>query len=274
MKTSPLNIGYFGKEGSNTHHAASMMYRGNFRGFPSIQSLFHAVNEGMVNLGVAPIENSIEGSVGATNDQLYRDNLFITGEFYSRITHCLIGRPGSSRDSIRKVISHPQALGQCSQYLEKTGFEPIQFQDTASAVSSLSDPAYSGFAAIGSRSTAELYGMEVLEDDIGDYQDNHTRFITVSRDRYSGKEPETGMKASIVVSLDDSPGSLRSILDIYSRNGVNLTRIESRPVKFSPWKYIFFLDSVYGQEGRQVLLEIEKSSMSYKLLGIYPMARL
>ena len=274
MKSSNLKIGYFGKEGSNTHFAASQMHKGDFVGFPSIQSLFHAVTDGAVDIGVAPIENSVEGTVGATNDQLYRDSLFITGELYTRITHCLIVYPGTKIDSVRKVISHPQALGQCSLYLNRMGFEAISYQDTASAVASLSNPEHRGFGAIGSEMTAKLYGMEILENDIGDFQDNHTRFISISREMHSPANPEGRMKASIVVSLEDSPGSLKGILDIYGRNGINLKRIESRPVKFSPWKYIFFLDSEYVPAHADVFREIEERSMSYKMLGIYPMARL
>ncbi len=250
------------------------MHRGSFRGFPSIQSLFHAVSEGTIDYGVAPIENSVEGTVGATNDQLYRDNLFITGELYTRITHCLIVNKGTKLGSIHRVISHPQALGQCSLYIDRMGFEAVPYQDTASAVAALSLPQYSQFGAIGSEMTAELYGKEILERDIGDFQDNHTRFISISREMKGQDQSGKKMKASIVVSLEDSPGSLKGILDIYSRNGINLTRIESRPVKFSPWKYIFFLDSEYVEEYAEVFSEIKESSMSYKLLGIYPMARL
>lgn len=274
MKNSGCNVGYFGREGSNTHFAATKMFEGNFTSYPSVQSLFQAVEEGTIDQGVAPIENSIEGTVGTTNDLLYRNQLFIAGELYTKITHCLIARSGTKIENIKKVISHPQALGQCSQYIEKMKLEPVQFQDTATAVFSLSDPQYSSYGAIGSRMAAELYKMEILEEDIGDFQDNHTRFVSVSKKKYSVKGNERRMKASLVVSLENRPGSLKSILEIFSSHDINLTRIESRPVKFSPWKYIFFLDSEYGPESDQVLKEIKESSMSFKLLGIYPMAEL
>lgn len=273
LKVAKLKIGYFGKEGSNSHHAATLMHSGSFMGFSSIPSLFRAVDEGTVDRGVAPIENSVEGSVGATNDQLYRDKLHIIAEHYEKITHCLVARPGTDIKSIKKVISHPQALGQCSQYIERMGLEPVPFQDTASAVSSLADPQYSGYAAIGSRMAAELYGMEILHEDIGDFHENYTRFISVSRDT----RPVDGnmrKKASMVVSLEDRPGSLNGVLDIFSRHGINLTRIESRPVKFSPWNYIFFLDSEYVPECEQAFDEIEKMGSSFRLLGVYPMAGL
>lgn len=249
------------------------MHNGAFQGFSSIPSLFRAVEEGKVDMGVAPIENSVEGSVGATNDQLYRHDLHIIAEHYEKITHCLVAVPGTGIRGKRKVISHPQALGQCSQYIEKMGLEPVQFQDTASAVSSLSDPRYSQYAAIGSRMAAELYGMEILQEDIGDFPENYTRFISVSRENHVHSAGLERRKASIVVSLEDSPGSLNGILGIYSTYGINLTRIESRPVKFSPWNYIFFLDSEYVPECEQAFREIENMGRSFRLLGIYPRAR-
>lgn len=272
LSSPGITIGYFGKEGSNTHFAARAIYEGEFISFPSVQSLFQAVEKGTVKYGVAPIENSVEGTVGVTNDLLYRNSLYITAELYTKITHCLIARPGVKMEQISKVISHPQALGQCSQYIEKMGFEQVQFQDTASAVSSLSKEQYSTYGAIGSRFTAELYGMEVLEEDMGDFPDNHTRFVSVSASAYVPTGQEKKMKSSIVVSLENRPGSLEQILRIFSRNGINLTRIESRPVKFSPWKYIFFLDSEYVENSPKVFTEVQEGSKSFKMLGIYPMA--
>lgn len=269
-----MRIGYFGKEGSNTHHAATVMYSGRFKSFPSIASLFRAVGEDEIDRGVAPIENSVEGSVGATNDQLYRDSLHIVAEHYEKITHCLIALPGTEIQKVSRVISHPQALGQCSKYIERAGMEPVQFQDTASAVSSLADPMYKGYAAIGTKMAADLYGMEILDEDIGDFKENYTRFISVSKETEMAHEEPGRRKASMVVSLEDRPGSLKEVLEIFGSHGINLTRIESRPVKFSPWKYIFFLDSVYSPECEGAFREIESMSNSFRLLGIYPMAGL
>lgn len=265
-------IGYFGKEGSNTEYAAKEMYRGEFRGFSSIQSVFQAVKSGDIDYGVVPIENSVEGSVGITNDLLYRDEVYIVGELYSKITHCLIVRPGTGLESVKNVISHPQALGQCSEYIFKMGLNTMPFPDTASAVASLAEVRYSSYAAIGSERTAALYGMEVLARDIGDFPDNHTRFVSISRTVAKRSAEGIQLKASIVVSLDHRPGSLNGILEIFSRNGINLTRIESRPVKFSPWRYIFFLDAIYRNEYETVFAEIREKSSTYKLLGIYPAA--
>lgn len=276
MPLSPerTEIGYFGKEGSYTESAARSLYTGNFSSYPSIQDLFSAVAHGEINCGVVPIENSVEGSVGLTNDLLYHEDLFIVAETYSRISHSLITRPGLETKDIEGIISHPQALGQCSSIIQMLGVKTVPFPDTASAVASLSEARYASYAAIGSERSAELYGMKVLEHDVGDFRDNYTRFVSVASQMDSLDAGKGNRKTSIVVSLDHRPGSLKEILEIFSDHRINLTRIESRPVKFSPWRYIFFLDSVYTDRSEVALSEISEKSSSFKLLGIYPMAEL
>ena len=266
-------IAYFGKEGSNTQQAAMRMFGGScdFEGCTSIQKVFSAVEEGKASHGVVPIENSVEGTVGLTNDLLYRSNLCITGESYLKIMHCLIARPGTALEGMRHVISHPQALGQCSEFLSSHGLEGIPFADTASSVSALSREEYSGYGAIAAREAASIYGMEVLLEDVGDFRDNYTRFVSISR------EPNDAIstaktKASVVVSVDHKPGSLKEVLEIYHRYGINLTKIESRPVKHSPWRYIFFLDSQGTPDDEAAFRELQQKCLEYKFLGRYPTA--
>lgn len=274
LKKPGTVTGYFGKEGSYTESAARSMYGGIFKSYSSIQGLFAAVAQGEIDYGVVPIENSVEGSVGITNDLLYHDHLSIVAETYSRISHALIVKPGTTLDEIEGVISHPQALGQCSSILLKLGVKTVPFPDTATAVSALSESQYSRYAAIGSEKSAALYGMEILQHDVGDFHDNYTRFVSVAKEMASDRSTSGKNKASIVVSLDHRPGSLKEILEIFSDHNINLTRIESRPVKFSPWRYIFFLDCVLTEDSEKAFSEVEKKSSSFKLLGIYPMSEL
>lgn len=274
LPAEALRIGYFGKEGSYTDAAARSLYQGEFSGYRSIQDLFAAASDGEVDFGVVPIENSVEGSVGLTNDLLHREELFIVAETYSKISHCLIARPGTRMEDVEGIISHPQALGQCSSTLHRLGLNTVPFPDTATAVASLKDEAYARYAAIGNEMSAKLYGMEILQRDISDFPDNYTRFVSVSRKMASYEGEKGNMKASIVVSLAHEPGSLKKILEIFSQYNLNLTRIESRPVKFSPWRYIFFLDSLFTTETITALKKIEEASSAFKLLGIYPMAEL
>ena len=273
LGTDKTRIGYFGREGSNTQNAARKMFGQSciYESFPSIQKIFRSVEEENIGHGVVPIENSVEGTVGLTNDMLYRSSLYITGESYQKITHALIVKPGTALEDVRKVISHPQALGQCSEFIYKHNLEGIPFPDTASSVSALSREEYSGYAAIATGEAAQIYGMQVLLEDIGDFSDNYTRFVSVSKVQNT-YDPDEKTKVSVVVSVDHRPGSLKEVLEIYFRHGINLTKIESRPVKFAPWRYIFFLDSTGTPEDEKALGELEKKCLAYKFLGRYPLS--
>ena len=264
-----MRIGYFGKEGSNTQNAAISMFGNSheYESFQSINKIFAAIELDLIEQGVVPIENSVEGTVGVTNDLLYRNSLFITGESYQKITHCLIAAPGTRLDDLKYVISHTQALGQCSEFISEHDLEEISFSDTASAVAALSSEEYAGYCAIATKEAARIYRMEVLVEDIGDFRDNYTRFVSVSRT--PGEPHGERTKVSVVVSVNHESGALKEVLEIYHRHDLNLTRIESRPVKFAPWRYIFFLDST-GKEGDQEALnELEKKCLDYKFLGRY-----
>ena len=266
-------IAYLGIKGSYTEFAARSLHRGDFHGYGSIHDVFRAVSSGETQYGVIPIENSLEGSLGITSDLLYREDVQIASEYNMRIEHCLVAKPGRDPASVTTVISHPQALGQCASYISRKGLIPVPFPDTASAIAALSEDRYSDCVAIGSESAARIYGMENLEKGIGDYQDNYTRFISITRP-VPGARGSAGMKSSVVVSLEATPGSLMKALEIYYRKGVNLTRVESRPVKFSPWRYIFFLDAEFRDGDEEVLDELKNSCSSFKLLGIYPKGKL
>lgn len=264
-----IRIGYFGREGSNTHQAALKMFPEPcmYESMTSIQKLFRAVVDGILDHGVVPIENSVEGTVGLTDDLLYRSSLFITGESYMKITHCLIVKPGTGLEALKYVISHPQALGQCSDFISEHNLEAIPFSDTASSVVALSREEYSGYAAIATGEAAALYGMEVLLEDIGDFKDNYTRFASISRKQNTLINGRS--KVSVMVSVEHRPGSLKEVLEVYHKYGINLTKIESRPVKHSPWRYIFFLDSQGTENDGDAFKELEERCPDYKFLGRY-----
>lgn len=269
-----MKIGYLGIKGSNSEAVASSAYDGDLQGYRTIPSLFRALSSGQAKKCVIPIENSVEGPVGITNDMLYRDDVCIVAEHYRKITHCLISRPGNDISDIDTVISHPQAIGQCSTFIEDHDLKAIPFPDTATSVASLEDEKYRNCAAIADERAAGIYGMKILERDIGDFKENFTRFVTVEKG--SWKIPETGndLKMSVVASASDSPGSLMRILKVYSSYGINLTKIESRPVKFEPWNYIFFLDSECGSDISGVTAALQEITDLFKVIGVYPRAGL
>ena len=266
---SASKIGYLGTPGTYSEAAAMKMHSGEFTGFRTIPDLFNAVIAGTVDISVVPIENSVEGSVGITSDLLFRNDVYITGETYLKISHCLISSDEMTTDRVKIILSHPQALGQCARFISKGSYEVIPFPDTVTAVVGVRDRIYPNAAAIASERAAEIHGMKILERNIGDFDENYTRFVSLSsKENTSGKV--LGSKTSIVVSVDNKPGSLLKALEVFYRYGINISKIESRPVRFTPWNYIFFLDFGTIEDQDAAMDELRKKVLSYKLLGKYP----
>ena len=266
---SASKIGYLGTPGTYSEAAAMKMHSGEFTGFRTIPDLFNAVIAGTVDISVVPIENSVEGSVGITSDLLFRNDVYITGETYLKISHCLISSDEMTTDRVKIILSHPQALGQCARFISKGSYEVIPFPDTVTAVVGVRDRIYPNAAAIASERAAQIHGMKILERNIGDFDENYTRFVSLSsKENTSGKV--LGSKTSIVVSVDNKPGSLLKALEVFYRYGINISKIESRPVRFTPWNYIFFLDFGTIEDQDAAMDELRKKVLSYKLLGKYP----
>jgi prephenate dehydratase len=230
--------------------------------------VFETVKNHRNGIAVVPIENSIEGSVSETYDLLLQDKIYVSGEIFQRINHCLIVNKGYK--NIINVYSHPQALGQCRNYIQRNKLEPIPAFDTAGAVKFLKENKMMSSAAIASRRAAEIYDMEILDEGIEDKKNNFTRFFVISQqlvEKPSGKD-----RTSIIFALEHKPGSLYQVLKEFSRKSINLTRIESRPTKETPWEYYFYVDfdGHYNDEKvRLTLNRIKIQTKFFKLLGSY-----
>lgn len=227
-----------GSEGAYSQLAASRLFK-----FPTIfffttfDDVFSAVEKGMCQYGILPIENSSAGSVTAVYDQMVRHNFSIVRAARLPIGHVLLGRRGAKLDGIREVTSHTQALQQCSRFLaSRPGIRQTPAVNTAVAARTLAESGRDDLAAIASRECAEIYGLDILADDIANTQSNFTRFICIS------KNPEIypdSRKISLMMSLPHKPGSLGGILAKFSSIGVNLTKLESRPVPGSDFEFRF-----------------------------------
>jgi prephenate dehydratase len=230
--------------------------------------VFETVKTHRNGIAVVPIENSIEGSVSETYDLLLQDKIYVSGEIFQRINHCLIVNKGYK--NIINVYSHPQALGQCRNYIQRNKLEPIPAFDTAGAVKFIKENKMMSSAAIASRRAAEIYDMEILDEGIEDKKNNFTRFFVISQqlvEKPSGKD-----RTSIIFALEHKPGSLYQVLKEFSRKSINLTRIESRPTKETPWEYYFYVDfdGHYNDEKvRLTLNRIKTQTKFFKLLGSY-----
>lgn len=264
------SIGVLGPEGTFSEKAAKKYSPGsNLRYFRDFDEVIAAVERGDVDIGVVPLENSLEGSVGMTLDSLLCRDVKITGEINLRVRHCLlgIGRP----EEVRVILSHPQALAQCRGYLNRR-FPEAELRTTGSTshAAKLAQE-FSEMAAIADAEAAERYGLSVIERDVQDSDQNVTRFVVVGRE---SPEP-TGMdKTSLAVYLERAePGSLWEVLGEFATRGINLTKIESRPSKRGLGDYYFFIDLEGHAKDLQVeeaLARIREKAAMTKVLGSYP----
>lgn len=230
--------------------------------------VFEGVQNGSLDLGIVPVENSLEGGVNAVNDLLVETSLHVVGEVQLPIHHCLLALPDTDYREIKMVYSHPQALGQCRGFLTRNKLEARPYYDTAGAAMMLVSERPKAAAVIASRLAAEIYNLEILKEDIEDHESNSTRFLVLSREK--GKE--NGNKCSIVFSTLHKAGALFSVLKIFADAELNLTRIESRPIRDERKKFAFLLD-FQGSESdprvQQALDKAQKEMASFRLLGCY-----
>jgi chorismate mutase/prephenate dehydratase len=236
----------------------------------SVDNVFKLVEQGEVQFGIVPIENSLEGSISRVYDLLLDSSLKVCGETEIRIVHCLIANPEARLDLIKRVYSHPQALGQSQAFLKQLNLELIPTYDTAGSVKMIKDKGILDGAAVASTRAAEIYGMKILAREIADNPNNFTRFFILAKQ----DSPPTGKdKTSIVFSVKHKPGSLYEFLQELASKNINLTKIESRPTRQKPWEYNFYLDFEGHREdkaAREVLESLEQSSLFLKVLGSYP----
>ncbi|MEK9130183.1 MAG: prephenate dehydratase [Patescibacteria group bacterium] len=272
MTRKKLKIVFHGEFGAFAEEAA-FEFLGNSiktlscKGFANV---FKTVKNNKADFGVIPIENSLEGSIGQNYDLLLKSNLQIFGEVFLKINHCLICSKESKIDIIEKIYSHPQALGQCRNFLEKYNWELIAMPDTAGSVKMIKEQKLKNAAAIASKRAAEIYGMKILKEKIESNSANFTRFFIISKNK---NKIINKNKTSIVFSVKHTPGALFEILKIFAEQKINLTKIESRPIIGKPWEYNFYLDFIGHQKEKQIqkiLKEIKKFSNFIKILGSYP----
>jgi chorismate mutase/prephenate dehydratase len=266
-----LTVVYLGPPATHTHLACIEYFGSSIQAHSkeSIQEVFEAVEKRRVSYGVVPIENSTEGSVNQTLDMLVESEVMICGEVMIQVSHNLLSQSGKPED-IRKIYSHPSALEQCRKWLRKNlpNVEVAETVSTAKAAQIAAEDWKA--AAIASSLAAHLYELKVVESQIEDHCHNYTRFLMLGPNihKRTGRD-----KTSILFSISHAPGSLYRVLKPFSEKGINLTKIESRPVKDKPWEYIFFLDF----EGHttdfhvmEALAEMKENVLFFKILGSYP----
>ncbi|MBQ1256103.1 MAG: chorismate mutase [Clostridia bacterium] len=262
-----------GIEGANSQEACEkLVKRGNIVYVKTFSAVFDAVDSGLCEYGVLPIENNMNGSVRAVYDLIREREFSIVRSTRLNVRHTLMGVPGSRLSDIKEIISHEQALGQCSQFIHSLGdkVHATAYANTAVAARDVAMKGDKSFASISSPACAKLYGLEILKSDIQDNDNNYTRFILVSKKPavYAGAD-----RISLIVSCENRSGALEEILSMLSSRGVNMTKLESIPVPGRDFEFRFYMDldaSVHQPGVMGMLSDLEKHCETFTFLGNYP----
>lgn len=272
MTGAAVQIAYQGEPGAYSEEAALSLFPGaSTCGQRTFALAFDAVMATSADVAVLPVENTLHGIVQQVNDLLWETTgLRVVREYVHPIRHCLLGRPDTR---VRRAMSQPEALAQVRRYLEARGIEPVPFHDTAGAARQVAEHGEPGLAAVASRAAADRYGLAVLAPDIQDDDSNQTRFLVAERGEPArpGASPR-GSKSSLCFVAAHRPGSLVEALQCFSMRGVNLTRLEARPIPDKPFEYRFFLDFQVADPAaaEEALSALEATAHEVRLFGTYP----
>jgi prephenate dehydratase len=267
-----LRVAIQGERGAFSHGAALELVGRDVEILPcpTFDALFAAATSGAADRALAPIENSLAGSIHENYDRLWASPLHIVAETQLRIRHCLIGCPGATLADVRRVSSHAVALAQCRRFFaEHPLIEAVVAYDTAGSVKDVLGEGLAAHAAIASHLAATLYGGQLLLEEIEDDPQNYTRFLLLAREPGPA---ESASKTSLVFTLKNQPGVLHRALGAFALRGVDLAKIESRPLRGRPWEYAFYLDVLGDPRGatREALGELGSLASELRILGSYP----
>ena len=273
MKTA--KVAFQGERGSFSEEAACKLLGKGVRGIPceTFAATFRAVSRGRANCCLVPIANTLAGSIYENYDHLLENRLQIIGEVNLRIVHNLIAFSGTTLAGCRKVYSHPVALAQCTRFLSKhRRIEKIPFYDTAGSVRMLAEKKIKGAAGIASRLAAAYYKGRILRTHLEDHRENYTRWLLLSK---SSKSPPKGDKTSLVFSTRNIPGALFKCLSVFALREIDLTKIESRPLRGRPWEYLFYVDFAghrNDEKSKNALSPLGEVVNFLRILGCYKSA--
>jgi chorismate mutase/prephenate dehydratase len=269
----PLRVGYLGPEGTHTQQAALKHFGHSVKALPlaSIEEVFQEVEAGHADFGVVPVENSTQGTIQSTLDMLLTSAVRVCGEVELRVHQHLLSRSGRMEE-IERVYSHPQSFAQCRAWLRAhlphAELVPVASNADAARRARNSDDA----AAIAGANAATMYGLRTVAGPIEDRPDNTTRFLVLGRELFS---PSGNDRTSLLVYIKDQPGALYRVLEPFARNGLSMTRIESRPGHAAPWQYAFFIDidgHAHDAAMERALADLGEFAQEVRVLGAYPVA--
>lgn len=265
-----MRVAYSGIEGSFAAISVSRIFPDAERvSYKSFESAYNAVEKGECDLAVLPIENSYAGEVGQVSDLMFKGNLYINGVYELGVSQCLLGVKGSSLETIKTVVSHPQALEQCGGYIHDHRLHTINADNTAVAAKQISEMKDVTVAAIGSRENAELYGLSVIDHDINGSSQNTTRFAVFSRSR---NEAKTNSTSILMFTVANGAGTLARAISVLGDYGYSMKVIRSRPLKEKNWTYYFYAEvegKISTEKGAAMLNDLKRECDVLKVVGTY-----
>ena len=271
---SGIKIAYSGVEGAFANIAARRIFPdGDHIPYHDFKEAYNSVVSGECEFAVLPIENSNSGEVGQVMDLMFNGALYVTGVYSLRVSQNLLGVPGATLSDIKKVVSHPHALSQCEDYIERYNFEKIEYNNTARAAREVARLKDKSVAAIASAETAALYGLEILDHDINESDVNFTRFAVFSRVANESIAEKDSNTFLLMFTVKNEAGALAEAIGAIGRHGVNMRVLRSRPLKGLAFKYYFYVEAegqLSSKEVKDMTEDLEKYCGMLKVLGHYP----
>lgn len=270
---SECKIAYSGTEGAFAHIAANKIFPTARKiSYPDFASAYQAVVNGECDSAVLPLENSYNGEVGQVTDLMFSGSLYVNAVTDIAVTQDLLVLPGTKLSDVKEVVSHPQALGQCAEYIKKHGFSEREYANTALAAKLVSESGDKSIAAIASAEAAEIFGLTVLERNINASRTNTTRFAVFSRAESKRSSSEMGVHTIILFTVRNEAGALAKAIEIIGKHGFNMRSLRSRPMKELLWQYYFYVEAegnVHSDEGREMMCELHKYCDKLKSVGTF-----
>lgn len=268
-----MKVAYSGTEGAFAHIATNKLYPTARKiAYNDFLGAYKAVESGECDVAVLPIENSYNGDVGQVTDLMFSGTLYVNGITELAVSHDLIAPAGATLNTVKEIVSHPQALAQCAGYLHERGYVQHEYANTALAAKYVAEKNDPTVAAIASAEAAEIFGLQVIDHNINESKTNTTRFAVFSRSLHEHKRNEMGVHTVLLFTVRNEAGALARAIDIIGKHGFNMRTLRSRPMKELLWQYYFYVEAegnIYTDEGSAMLKELAKYCDRLKPVGTY-----
>ena len=268
-----MRAAYSGTVGAFAHIATGKLFPTAQRiAYGDFASAYQAVVDGECDVAVLPIENSSNGEVGQVTDLMFSGSLYVNSMIELAVTQDLLVLPGTELSQIKKIVSHPQALGQCAAYIREKGWEQIEYANTALAAKAVAEKGDPTVAAIASEEAAQIFGLEVLARNINSSRSNTTRFAAFSRSENFHKKAGMGEHFILMFTVKNEAGALARAVDVIGQYGFNMRTLRSRPMKELLWQYYFYVEAegcIHSEQGDRMMRELESFCDRLKMIGTY-----